>query len=136
MMNPKLPMFTAMAVLALAACGGADPARPADPVPSSQAAPRLEAGVVELYASAGTVQCTSGGTTLEELEELEEKLAAGGVQPIALACGNDGNVRAQVCGQPDGRIFMIDVAPEQAATARSLGLLPRADLPDAVRQPC
>jgi hypothetical protein len=133
MMNPKLPMLTAMAVLALAACGGADPARPADPIPASQAAPRLEAGVVELYASAGTVQCTGGGTTLEDLEE---KLAAGGVQPLALACGDDGKVRAQVCGQPDGRIFMIDVAPEQAATARGLGLLPRADLPDAVRQPC
>ena len=127
-------LMAALAALALAACGGADaPASaPATP-PALQSQPREATGAVSLYIAAGSLQCSGGGSSIEAVED---SLAQAGVHPSALACGHDGRMRAQACGQPDGRIFLVDVTRTEEEAARSLGFQPLEGLPDAVRQPC
>lgn len=86
-----------------------------------------------VWKSFGSLQCSSSGTTLPALRrELEQ----GGVRVLAASCGHDGRMRIAKCGAPDGRIGIFEVPQADAGSARQLGFVPLAQLPEAERGAC
>lgn len=88
---------------------------------------------LSVYRYLGSVQCTGGGTSLSTLER---QLLDAGVRVAAASCGLDGKAYAAVCGGPDGRIGVFDVAAQHASVAQALGFDLLSRLPGAVRAPC
>jgi hypothetical protein len=87
---------------------------------------------VRVFKPAGTRQCEAAPAATPQA--LLQPLEAAGVRVLGRACGSDGRMRPQVCGAPDGRIVIADVARADADTAAKLGYLP---LPaDAHEAPC
>jgi hypothetical protein len=87
---------------------------------------------LRVYKSAGTRQCEAGAAAAPEA--LQQPLEAAGVRVLGRACGSDGRMRPQVCGAPDGRIVIFDIAPADADAAAKSGYAP---LPaDAREMPC
>jgi hypothetical protein len=86
-----------------------------------------------VYKYFGSVQCAGGGTSLTTLEG---QLGEAGVPVIASACGSDGHSYPAACGQPDGRIGILEIPVVHAQTAFSLGFAPLSDLPAASEMPC
>lgn len=115
----KLVTATLVA-LTVAACGGG----------GDDAEARL---TVAVFRSLGSTQCTGGGTTAAALQNA---LINAGVQVVAATCGVDGQVRAPVCGESDGKIAVFDVALGHESVAQALGFALLATLPNAQRQPC
>lgn len=85
------------------------------------------------YKALGSVQCDNGGTSAAQLEH---DLVTAGITVARTSCGQDGMLRSAVCGAPDGRIAIFEIAPSQATAASALGLQPLSTLPDAVEVPC
>ena len=90
-------------------------------------------GRVAIYKSVGSLQCSGGGLSLAAMQR---QLAAARVRVLATACGSDGQMRAQVCGSPDGAIRIFEIPADQLASASQAGFRPLSELPDAVREPC
>lgn len=109
----------ALVAAAAAACGGG----------SSGGAEET----LSVYRYLGSVQCTGGGTSLSTLER---QLLDASVRVAAASCGLDGKAYAAVCGAPDGRIGIFDVAAQHASIAEALGFDLLSRLPGAVRAPC
>ena len=97
------------------------------------ATPEPTAANATLYRSAGSKQCGEGGVTPQEVRK---ELAAIGITPVEVGCGNDGRSYAATCGAPDGRIVVIQVRREQADAAQAKGFKPLTELPDAARAAC
>jgi hypothetical protein len=93
----------------------------------------LRAATVVVFKSLGSLQCTGGGTTLSAFEG---QLMAAGIQVLAAMCGNDGMVRAAVCGAPDGAIAIFEVPASQQSSAEMLSFAPLSTAPAAVITPC
>jgi hypothetical protein len=104
----------------LAACAAQPAAAPAAPA-------------VSVAKSLGGRQCEAGGTSLAALAA---QLAQAGVTVRRQACGDDGRMRAAVCGAPDGRIAIFTIPAAQQALATQAQFVPLAALPDAREQPC
>jgi hypothetical protein len=104
----------------LAACAAQPAAAPAAPA-------------VSVTKSLGGKQCEAGGTSLAVLAA---QLAQAGVTVQRQACGDDGRMRAAVCGAPDGRIAIFTIPAAQQALATQAQFVPLAALPDAREQPC
>lgn len=81
----------------------------------------------------GSRQCEDGGRTPQAMAQA---LRDAGIGVLALACGHDGRMRAAVCGGPDGRLALVEIAGDQRERAQALGWVPLTGLPDAQRQPC
>lgn len=127
-MKMRLRGGAAMVVaLTMAGCQAAD-RPPALRSPAAAASP-----AVTLYKSAGSRQCEGGGLSPEDARKA---LGAAGVEVLEAGCGNDGRMRAMVCGGSDGRIVIVRVPLNQAPAARSQGFAPLDELPDAVPQRC
>jgi hypothetical protein len=109
---------TVAIALAVTACGGGNPE---------------ETPPVAVYKSLGALTCTGGGLGLPAVVK---QLSDAGVTPLASSCGNDGLARPAVCGVPDGRIAIIDVAAAQTGAAKALGFAPLSELPMAVKTAC
>lgn len=90
-------------------------------------------GNVAVYVSLGSRQCEGGGRSLADVQRSAQ---AAGLTIVSASCGTDGAMHAAVCGGPDGRIAILDIPGAQLATARSQGLKPLTELPDARRTPC
>ncbi len=86
-----------------------------------------------VYKPAGSRQCEGGGTPPERMRA---ELEAAGVKVLATACGIDGRMHAAVCGGADGRLVILEIAPEQAAAAEKLGFQPLSKMPSAQRAEC
>jgi hypothetical protein len=87
---------------------------------------------LRVFKPAGTRQCEAGAAAAPEA--LLQPLEAAGVRVLGRACGNDGRMHAMVCGGPDGRIVIFDIAPADAQAAAKLGYRP---LPAEAREtPC
>ena len=104
-----------MSLLPLQACGGAD------------------SGNVAVYVSLGSRQCEGGGRSLADVQRSAQ---AAGLSVVSASCGTDGAMHAAVCGGSDGRIAILEIPATQLEAARSQGLKPLAELPDARRTPC
>jgi hypothetical protein len=107
----------------LAACAAQPAAAPAAP-----AAP-----AVSVAKSFGGKQCEAGGAGLAALAA---QLAQAGVTVQRQACGDDGRLRAAMCGAPDGRIAIFTIPAAQQVLATQAQFVPLAALPDAREQPC
>jgi len=87
----------------------------------------------KVFKSMGSLQCSGGGVSLSTLQA---QLVAANVQPRSAACGTDGVASAAVCGSPDGRIGIFEIAPTQLAAAAAAGFSPLSNLPAAKTVPC
>ncbi len=116
-MRPFLP---SLLIALLLGCGG-------DSKP-----PPAPAGV-SLYKSAGSVQCTGGGVSVQEMER---QLTGAGIKVLSSACGSDGKMYPSMCGSPDGRIGIVEVPDSQVQAAAKMGFAPLSDSPDATKVPC
>lgn len=89
-------------------------------------------GGVSVYKSRG-VQCAS----LLTLADLEAQLTQAAIPVISASCGNDGMLHAAMCGAPDGRVGIFEVAAADVATAQTLGFADVSVLPpEAQRTGC
>ena len=104
-------------VATLAACGGGGGA---------------EEGT-KVFKSMGALQCGSPGLSLAALQA---QLAAANVQVRSAACGTDGRPVAAVCGAPDTRIGIFEIAPAQAGLAATAGFTLLSTLPAAKTVSC
>ncbi|HWP21087.1 MAG TPA: hypothetical protein VNO84_18305 [Burkholderiaceae bacterium] len=86
-----------------------------------------------VYKSLGSRQCEGGGP---EPSALAEPLRQAGVPVLATACGQDGRMRAAMCGLSDGRIAVFDIPADRLEDAQKLGYGPLSALPDATRAAC
>lgn len=83
--------------------------------------------------SLGTLQCETSGPTATALAQ---SLRDAGVRVQAVACAHDGRMRPAVCGAPDGRLAVADIAAAQRSLAEALGWKPLSAWPAAQREPC
>lgn len=88
---------------------------------------------VKVYKSLGSVQCSGGG---KSLDEIKRQLKEVGIPVGSANCGIDGNMHAAMCGAPDGRIAIVEIPESKAQVAAALGFLPLKNLPDATEVPC
>lgn len=88
---------------------------------------------VKVYKYLGSVQCSGGGTSPTEMEQM---LTTAAIDVASATCGVDGNMYAAMCGAPDGRIGIFEIAPGDLKAATALGFLPLSGLPDANEAPC
>jgi hypothetical protein len=88
---------------------------------------------IAVFHSLGSHQCEGGGVTPDELAD---RLHSAGVAVKGISCGSDGRRRPAMCGAPDGRVAVFDIAPEQRAQALAQGFRPWSDLPSGQREPC
>lgn len=93
----------------------------------------IEAPAMVVAQSLGSRQCEGDGRSAAALAQA---LRAAGVEVRAEGCGHDGRLRPAVCGAPDGRLAVLDIAPGGAERAAALGWRPLAAWPEARRQPC
>lgn len=110
----------AFLVVMTTACGGAG-------------SPESVPYTLAVYASLGTRQCETGGTSLDALRQ---RLVGAGLRVVESACGSDGRVYPAVCGAPDGRIAIFDIATSASLPALPAGFAALTTLPDASRRPC
>ena len=86
-----------------------------------------------VYKSTGSLQCTGGGLTLEQLKA---ELTGGSLPVESASCGIDGLGHIAVCGASDGRIGIFEIASAGVTAAQALGFAPLSDLPEATRTAC
>ncbi|MFO1274135.1 MAG: hypothetical protein U1F50_21100 [Rubrivivax sp.] len=108
-------LFACTLLAATAACASAPPAP------------------LAVFKYTGSRQCEGGGTPPERMRA---DLEAAGIQVLATACATDGRMRVAMCGAGDGRLVILEIAPEQAEAAAKLGFEPLAKLPSAQRAEC
>jgi len=95
--------------------------------------PTLTQSTVRVFKSTGSVQCADTGANLSTLTQA---LEAAGLKVLSASCGTDGRMRAAMCGAPDGRIAIFELAAEDVAAAVKLGYAALSTLPDAKLAPC
>ncbi|GGD07867.1 hypothetical protein [Halopseudomonas salina] len=99
----------------------------------SQAGSTDLVGEVGIYLDSGSTQCRDDGMKLEEMQQL---LGDADIPFSAATCGTDGNMYTAMCGSPDGRIGIFQIAPEHLQLARALGFEALANVPDASPVDC
>lgn len=99
----------------------------------TEAGPTTLDGTVGIYQDAGSTQCQDDGLSLDQMKQ---QLEDAGIPFTNAACGTDGRMYSAMCGSPDGKIGLFEIAPEHLQQARALGFEARAKVPDATRVPC
>ena len=99
----------------------------------TEASPVSLEGKVRIYQDAGSTQCQEDG---QSLEQMERQLTDADIPFSAAACGTDGKMYTAMCGSPDGKIGLFEIAPEHLQQARALGFEARANVPDAAETEC
>ena len=97
------------------------------------ATPTPMQSTARVFKSMGGVQCADSGSNLATLTQA---LEAAGLKVLSASCGTDGRMRAAMCGAPDGRIAIFELAAEDAPAAAKLGYAALSNLPDAKLAPC
>ena len=90
-------------------------------------------GTARVYKSLGGVQCADSASNLASLTR---ELEAAGIKIVSAGCGTDGRMRAAMCGMPDGRIAIFELAATDMQAAAKLGYAALSTLPDAKAAPC
>jgi hypothetical protein len=88
---------------------------------------------LSVYRATGAVQCTGGGSTLEQDRQ---RLTDAGIQVLAATCGSNGRMFAQRCGGATGEIHVFDIPVSQKAAALTQQFRPLGELPGAQRFAC
>ena len=88
---------------------------------------------LSVYRATGAVQCTGGGSTLEENRK---RLTDAGIQVLAASCGSNGRMFAQRCGGATGEIHVFDIPVSQKAAALSQQFRLLSELPQAQKFAC
>ena len=88
---------------------------------------------LSVYRGTGAVQCTGGGSTLDEDRR---RLTDAGIQVLAASCGTNGRMFAQRCGGATGEIHIFDIPVSQKAAALSQQFRPLSELPTAQKLSC
>ncbi|MBL4834415.1 MAG: hypothetical protein JKY26_10650 [Pseudomonas sp.] len=99
----------------------------------TEADPRTLDGQVGIYQDAGSTQCQEDGLSLEQMQQ---QLREADIPFADAACGTDGKMYTAMCGSPDGKIGMFQIAPEHLQQARALGFEALANVPEATEQDC
>jgi hypothetical protein len=86
-----------------------------------------------VFHSLGSRQCEPGGLSPEELAG---RLRDAGVEVRSIACGHDGRMRPAMCGAPDGRVAVFEIAAAQLETALAQGFQDGSGLPPGPREAC
>lgn len=115
----RMRIMLAGALLALSGC--------------TEAGPTALDGQVGIYQDAGSTQCQDDGLSLEQMQQ---QLAEADIPFADAACGTDGKMYTAMCGSPDGKIGMFQIAPEHLQQARALGFEALANVPEATEVDC
>ena len=75
---------------------------------------------IQISKSLNGKQCETQGT---DLSVLKQQLQAKHIRIYAESVGDDGMMRAQVCGAPDGKIAIFRIDQTQLAQAQALGFM-------------
>ena len=107
-----------LSAVSLAACS--------EPQPSEE--------TVKVYKPLGSVQCGGGNITPPAV--MRDELLRANIPVRAVACGNDGQFRIQVCGEPDGSINIFTIPATQQSKALGMGFKLLNDLENPTEKPC
>jgi hypothetical protein len=118
-------LLPVLAVASLAACGGGGDGGGPDI--------QIRVAGIKVFKATGSLQCSGGGLSLTALQE---QLAAANVQVRSAECGTDGQPMPAVCGAPDGKIGIFEIAVADDAAAATAGFKPLSTLPGAKTIPC
>jgi hypothetical protein len=105
-------------IVTVAACGGSDDSP------------------IWLYKPTGMLQCGVPLTTQTRLDAEVSALRALGVSVSSSRCANDGGLGPTLCGEGNGDLFGVRVAPEFADAARQVGFRSADNYPDVVERAC
>ena len=79
----------------------------------TEAGPTSVDGQIGIYQDAGSTQCQDDGLSLAQMQK---QLEAAEIPFTDAACGTDGRMYTAMCGSPDGKIGLFQIA-RQAARA-------------------
>ncbi|MBL4612063.1 MAG: hypothetical protein JKY58_15340 [Pseudomonas sp.] len=99
----------------------------------TEAGPTSVDGQIGIYQDAGSTQCQDDGLSLAQMQQ---QLEAAEIPFTDAACGTDGRMYTAMCGSPDGKIGLFQIAPQHLQQARALGFEPLAQVPDAAEVDC
>lgn len=88
---------------------------------------------IKVYKPRGSVQCADRGAPPGAMGR---ELTNAGISVLSLACGNDGRIRPQLCGMPDGAINIFEIPASEINGALALSFLLLSTLPGATEAPC
>jgi len=100
----------------------------------AQGSEQAQAGTtLSVYRGTGAVQCTGGGSTLDEDRK---RLTDVGVEVLSASCGTNGRMFAQRCGGGTGDIHIFEIPASQKAAALNQQFRPLSELPTAQKLNC
>ncbi|MBN6523270.1 hypothetical protein JZM37_03225 [Acinetobacter pittii] len=74
--------------------------------------------LVKVFKSLQSTQCENSGI---EVSALKQKLIENSINVYSEAIGNDGVIRPQVCGAPDGKTAIFRISYSKLKDAQKLG---------------
>lgn len=89
---------------------------------------------VTIYKHDGSISCDK--TVAIAVGSMKQELTGSKIPVISSSCGNDGMVRAAVCGIKTGEINVFEVSREMLPKAQALGFKPTRNLVDFVKVSC
>ncbi len=89
---------------------------------------------VTVYKHDGSISCDK--TVAIAVGSMKKQLMRNKIPVISSGCGNDGMIRAAVCGIKTGEINVFEVSREMLPKAQALGFKPTKHLDDFVKAPC
>lgn len=81
--------------------------------------PQME--TIMMYKSVGAKQCDAPSMTSSSRASVESSLKNAGVEVQGVECGNDGMMRATVCGADSGDVWIISISQAQTRLAEEMG---------------
>lgn len=89
---------------------------------------------VTIYKHDGSISCDK--TVAIAIDSMKQQLTRSKIPVISSSCGNDGMVRAAVCGIKTGDINVYEVHREMLPKAQALGFRPTRSIPDFAKVAC
>lgn len=82
------------------------------------------AAALRVVRATGGRQCEGGGLAVDAMRR---QLEAAGVRVLNAQCATDGRMRPAMCGAPDGRLGVFEIAAAGQAAAAAQGFQPLAE---------
>ena len=94
----------------------------------------VKSETVTVYKYDGSISCDK--TVAIAVDSMKQELTRSKIPVISSSCGNDGMVRAAVCGIKTGDINIYEVRREMLPKAQALGFKPTSSIPDLAKVAC